>query len=325
MEYPNDFENILSDLKKGINNHELYVKYGYNEYVGIKARKGINNRIDSIIITWNRAKSTYDNYVNLEKSILTYIGAGLSGKQELGRQNSTLVNYFDNRSDIPVVFCSKIEKEIKFVSMLIFSENGYVAPSPETSTFKFYFYMYDIDVNSLTKLLNILPNEKIPWKKTSNEVRKKKKETLLRIIKDQKLRDLIKELQFIGDLGELLVIEYEISRLKSIGLDMYIDKIEHASITRGHGLGYDIISYDIFSGVIKPIYIEVKSTKLEDKNAFYMTENEYNVMKLMNSQYRIYRVYEIYETDNTISIYEPPYSELDFQIITNSSYKVIKK
>ncbi|MGD9963851.1 MAG: DUF3883 domain-containing protein [Candidatus Izemoplasmatales bacterium] len=326
MVYPNDFNLLLSDLKKGIANKDLYSKYGYNQYVGIKARKNLLSKsIDSIIITWNRSKSLYDNNIDIEKQILTYIGAGLNGEQKLGRQNSTLVNYFDNKKNIPIVFCSKIGTEIKYVSMLKYSPYGFESPSSINDTFKFYFDMYDIDVDNQTKLLSIMPNETVPWKSKKTEIIKKKKNTIKRIIGNQKLRDLIKELQFIGDLGELVVLEYEYTRLKSIGLENYIDKIEHSSILVGHGLGYDIKSYDLFNGEIKPIYIEVKSTKLNENNEFYLTENEFKVMSQKKNQFRIYRVYDIYETSDTIEIYKPPYSELDFQLISKSSYRVTKK
>lgn len=326
MSNPRDFNHLIAELKKGISNSDLYKKYRYNQYVGIKARKSIDSKyVDSIIITWNRSKSLYDNNVDIKKQILTYIGAGLKGEQKLGRQNSTLVNYFKNRTEIPVIFCSKINQEIRYVSMLKYSQLGFENPSPDNNTFKFYFDMYDINVNNLSKLLSIMPNESLPWNGNKKKVIRKKKNTIKRIIENQTLRDLIKELQFIGDLGELVVLEYEYTRLISIGLEEFVDKIEHSSVEVGHGLGYDIKSFDIFDGKVKPIFIEVKSTKLSEGNYFFMTENEFDVMKDKSNQYRIYRVYDIYETSETISIYQPPYSELDFQLVSKCSYRVAKK
>ena len=56
-----------------------------------------------------------------------------------------------------------------------------------------------------------------------------------------------------------------------------------------------------------------------------MSENEFKVMSQKKNQFRIYRVYDIYETSDTIEIYKPPYSELDFQLISKNSYRVAKK
>lgn len=320
--FPSDYDDILSKLKQGISNQELYKKYRFNPYVGIKARKGNQGAVDLIIITWNRTESLYANSVDLKSMQLTYIGAGLGAKQLIGRQNSTLLYYFDHKSDIPVIFCSKINTRIKYISMLKYTENGYKYPDDYDKTFRFVFQMFDVDSMNLLELLSIMPGKKPSWEMTKSSKTASKKQSIQRIIQDQKLRDLIKELQFIGDLGELLVLEYEISRLKSLGLDKYAEKIEHTSLKKGHGYGYDILSYDIIDNEVKPIYIEVKSTTLDGMNSFFMTQTEYNKMKKNYLQFRIYRVFDIYESSDRIKIYKYPYSELNFIQENKINYRV---
>lgn len=323
--FPSDYDDLLKNLKLGITNQELYKKYSFNPYVGIKARKGNRGAVDLIIITWNRAESLYPNEVDLKSMQLTYIGAGLGEKQLVGRQNSTLLYYFDHKSDIPVIFCSKINTEIKYISMLKYTENGYKYPDDYDKTFRFVFQMFDVDSMNLLELLSIMPGKKPSWELTKSSKTSSKEQSIQRIIQDQKLRDLIKELQFIGDLGELLVLEYEYSRLKSLGLEEYAEIIEHTSLKKGHGYGYDILSYDIIDKEVKPIYIEVKSTTLDGMNSFYMTQTEYNKMNENKLQYRIYRVYDMYESSERIQIYKYPYECLRFVPEKRLNYKVLKE
>ncbi len=325
MIYPDDFKELISDLRVGLNNSVLYDRYAFNAYVGIKTRKNKDNqKIDAIIITWNREKSLYDNDVDLVNELLTYIGAGLNGKQVIGRQNTTLINYFKNNWDIPVLFCSKIGKKISYISMLKQSSTIFEYPDGKDNHFKFYFKMYDIDYKNLNNLLNIIPNKKVPWDDSKKNKVDRKRNSIKRVIEDQKLRDLLKELQFIGDMGELLVMAYEYSRLKSIGLDSYVDQIEHTATSKGHGLGYDIKSFDYnnITKRVEEIYIEVKTTKLSSNQSFEMTKNEYETMHQKKEQYRIYRVYEIYEKEDTIDEYKYPFTNLNFVKKNRESYMV---
>ncbi len=93
-----------------------------------------------------------------------------------------------------------------------------------------------------------------------------------------------------GNKAEELVFEYEKLRLAKLGYNNLIDKIEHVSKTKGDGLGYDILSYDIVDENIVPIYIEVKGTTMDERSPFDISKNELEVASTHGKNYRIYRV-----------------------------------
>lgn len=98
----------------------------------------------------------------------------------------------------------------------------------------------------------------------------------------------------IGKKGELFVMEHEKQRLiLEEGAD-YSSKLEHSSVVRGDGLGYDILSYEND----KEIYIEVKTTTGKFSSNVFFTENEFNTMSRYVERYYLYRVYEFNEETN---------------------------
>lgn len=97
----------------------------------------------------------------------------------------------------------------------------------------------------------------------------------------------------IGDLGELLVLQYEKERLEKLGVRK---EPEHISKTRGDGEGYDILSYDE-SG--KEIYIEVKTTTKHFNAPFFITRNELERSKINSDRFYLYRLYDFEDNVNT--------------------------
>jgi hypothetical protein len=75
----------------------------------------------------------------------------------------------------------------------------------------------------------------------------------------------------IGDLGEKWVIQKERETLKSIGLGNLADLVRHVAVEDGDGTGFDIESFDNNKA---KIYIEVKTTKGDLSQTFYVTRNE---------------------------------------------------
>jgi len=102
-----------------------------------------------------------------------------------------------------------------------------------------------------------------------------------------------KEKKRIGDLGELLVMQYEQEKLSEWGLKK---KPEHTSKKEGDGLGYDILSYDRQEN---PIYIEVKTTTGRKNTPFYITANEKARSEVDSRKFFLYRLYEFKEEHNT--------------------------
>lgn len=93
-----------------------------------------------------------------------------------------------------------------------------------------------------------------------------------------------------GKKAEELVMEYEKLRLAHLGYSNLINMVEHVSKTKGDGLGYDILSFDIIDDNIVPIYIEVKGTMMDENTPFDITRNELEVARIHGKNYRLYRI-----------------------------------
>lgn len=100
--------------------------------------------------------------------------------------------------------------------------------------------------------------------------------------------------QRVGELGELLVIEYEKKRLNGLGIPADLS----AKIRKepDDSKGFDIHSFDLVNGKFIEIKIEVKTTTGEAKTTFFMSNNEYLTMKSPENKgiYWIYRVFNIH-------------------------------
>jgi hypothetical protein len=107
-----------------------------------------------------------------------------------------------------------------------------------------------------------------------------------------------KEKKRIGDLGELLVLQYEQEKLKALGIKK---TPQHKSKSEGDGLGYDILSYDETG---KEIFIEVKTTTKNAETHFFITRNELIRSKQDSDKFLLYRLYEFDDTDNTAKYYK---------------------
>jgi len=93
----------------------------------------------------------------------------------------------------------------------------------------------------------------------------------------------------LGTNGEVLVISYERARLSSLGLDNLADRVEHVSVTRGDGVGYDVLS---FSPAGHEYFIEVKTTQLGPLTPFFVTAGEMRFSSEHAESYSLYRVYD---------------------------------
>jgi hypothetical protein len=92
----------------------------------------------------------------------------------------------------------------------------------------------------------------------------------------------------LGLAGEKFVMEYESERLFRAGRKRLANKIDHASLTQGDGLGYDVLSYDEDG---KERLIEVKTTSYGKRTPFYITRNELSCSVEHREVYHLYRVF----------------------------------
>lgn len=94
----------------------------------------------------------------------------------------------------------------------------------------------------------------------------------------------------IGLAGEYLVMKFETQRIIQQDDYKYLDELEHTSIVKGDGAGYDILSVGE-KGF--PVYIEVKSTTGGFQNKLFFSNNEIEFMNAHPTKYQLFRVYNL--------------------------------
>lgn len=118
---------------------------------------------------------------------------------------------------------------------------------------------------------------------TNKIVRKTQKNSS--IAKHIDFNTINKKKKKLGTFGEMLIVRDEIEKLEELGITK---EVEHVAITKGDGLGYDVVSYDEHG---KQIFIEVKTTSTNRIDSFYLSPKEIEMLKEDN--YRIYRIYNL--------------------------------
>ncbi len=127
-----------------------------------------------------------------------------------------------------------------------------------------------------------------------------------------------KEQKDLGDKGEQLVKQYEISILRDKGRHEDAAKVDIVK----DGMGYDVLSFDEFG---KPKYIEVKTTTGNQYAAFHLSDNEFEFMKRNIGTYSIYRVYNYDEENNFGEFFEITDKVQDQLLMKPTNYTVILK
>jgi hypothetical protein len=74
-----------------------------------------------------------------------------------------------------------------------------------------------------------------------------------------------------------------------MGCTRLADRIEHVSVVRGDGAGFDILSFEPDG---KERFIEVKTTSFAETTPFYISRNEVGFAKENAGQYRLYRLFD---------------------------------
>jgi len=93
----------------------------------------------------------------------------------------------------------------------------------------------------------------------------------------------------LGLAGEELVLSYEQQRLERNGCGSLAGKVEHVSVKRGDGLGYDILSFETDG---RERFIEVKTTAFAKATPFYISRNEVEFSRVASERYHLYRLFE---------------------------------
>lgn len=93
----------------------------------------------------------------------------------------------------------------------------------------------------------------------------------------------------LGKAGEEFVLNFEHFRLYGLGQKKLADKIEHVSVNKGDGMGYDILSFELDG---RERYIEVKTTAFSKETPFFISRGEIQFAKDNADQFHLYRLFE---------------------------------
>ena len=95
--------------------------------------------------------------------------------------------------------------------------------------------------------------------------------------------------QSLGLAGEDFVVQYEHWRLSKLGETRLADRVEHVAKTKGDGLGFDVLSFDMDG---KERFIEVKTTRYGRDTPFFVSRGELARSKVDSEHFHLYRLYE---------------------------------
>lgn len=93
----------------------------------------------------------------------------------------------------------------------------------------------------------------------------------------------------LGYAGEEFVLNFERFRLHNLGHKTLSDKVEHVAVTKGDGLGFDILSFDP-SG--RERFIEVKTTAFGKETPFFVSRGEVKFAQEHKEEFHLYRLFE---------------------------------
>ncbi len=93
----------------------------------------------------------------------------------------------------------------------------------------------------------------------------------------------------LGLAGEEFVVEFEHWRLVGIGQTRLADRVEHVSKSKGDGLGYDVLSFEIDG---RERLIEVKTTTFGRDTPFFVSRGELALSRGAKDQFHLYRLFE---------------------------------
>ena len=98
--------------------------------------------------------------------------------------------------------------------------------------------------------------------------------------------------QSLGRAGEELVMQFEHQRLWAAGKRTLADRIDHVSVSRGDGLGYDILSFEPDG---RERLIEVKTTRFGPLTPFFASRNEVSFSEQQRDAFQLYRLFKFNE------------------------------
>jgi hypothetical protein len=93
----------------------------------------------------------------------------------------------------------------------------------------------------------------------------------------------------LGSAGEDFAVCFERWRLVACGHERLAEKIEHVSKTRGDGLGFDVLSFNLDGS---ERFIEVKTTNFGRETPFFLSQRELALSRNEKNAFHLYRIFE---------------------------------
>jgi len=106
----------------------------------------------------------------------------------------------------------------------------------------------------------------------------------------------------LGLAGEKFVLQYERWRLLQAGAGQLAERVEHASVSKGDGLGYDILSFEPDG---RERYVEVKTTAFGGTTPFFVSANEAEFARQKRDRFALCRVFDFRESPRFFELNGP--------------------
>ena len=93
----------------------------------------------------------------------------------------------------------------------------------------------------------------------------------------------------LGTAGEEFVVAYERQRLHEAGKKRLAERVDHIALSKGDGLGYDVLSFDTTG---RELFIEVKTTGFGKETPFFISKNEVEFSIAFPRDFHLYRLFD---------------------------------
>lgn len=103
----------------------------------------------------------------------------------------------------------------------------------------------------------------------------------------------------LGLAGEAFVVQFEHWRLAQMGKQRLADRVEQVSVSKGDGLGYDVLSFESDG---KERLIEVKTTTFGRDTPFFVSRGELALSQGAQDQFHLYRLFEFRKSPRFFSL-----------------------
>lgn len=106
----------------------------------------------------------------------------------------------------------------------------------------------------------------------------------------------------LGLAGEAFALDFERWRLTQLGAGQLAERVTHASVMEGDGLGYDIRSFEADG---RERFIEVKTTSFGERTPFFVSSNEVSFAREHEASFRLYRLFDFRKTPRLFELAGP--------------------